>query len=48
MEVLAWASVVGRSFSFRVLTARCPLPDERVLDVLDPGTAECETVTRVD
>jgi DNA-binding SARP family transcriptional activator len=35
MEVLAWASVVGRSFSFRVLTACCPLPDERVLDALD-------------
>ena len=34
-EVLAWASVVGRSFSFRVLTACCPLPDDRTLDALD-------------
>jgi DNA-binding SARP family transcriptional activator len=34
-EVLSWASVVGRSFSFRVLTACCPLPDDRTLDALD-------------
>ena len=34
-EVLSWASVVGRSFSFEVLAACCPLPDDRVLDALD-------------
>ncbi len=42
-EVLAWASVVGRSFSLAVLVGCCPLPEDRVLDALD-GAVEAKLV----